>query len=62
MKFRIAAVVVSFIAALVTLLPLPHIAMMARAQLNTGNAAAESTATHGYVIAGKTHQGFLHPR
>jgi dienelactone hydrolase len=57
MKFRIAAVVVSFIAALVTLLPLPHIAVMARAQLATGNAAAESTATHGYVIANKPING-----
>src|ERR1700719_1769193 len=57
MKFRIAAVVVSFITALVTLLPLPHIAMMARAQLATGNTAAESTATHGYVIANKPIKG-----
>jgi dienelactone hydrolase len=57
MKSRVVCLVVSFAAVLVAAVSLPHVAIMAREQLSTGNAAAESAKTHGYVIAGKPLEG-----
>ena len=61
MKFRVTCVVVSLVALLIAFLPIRHVGVIARAQLGTGNAAAESIATHGYVIASKAVKGSAIP-
>jgi dienelactone hydrolase len=57
MKFRLSFLAAGSLALLSAMLAIPHIATIARAQLNSGNAAAESITTHGYVASTKSIKG-----
>ena len=57
MKFRFVLFVFGFLVLLAALSPVMHLATIARAQLSTGKAPAESIASHGYVIASKPIKG-----
>jgi dienelactone hydrolase len=61
MKFHFALKAVMLSALLAALLTAPHLSLLTHAQLSTGKPAAESIATHGYVVATKPIQGSTIP-